>query len=362
MSTALVRNMVALLLVALLIAAFFTLFERKERTVTEPPSGPAVSNRFFALDGLLTRAGKGVGRGTRIPRDLKLYRYLVIGGDAAVMDEPTTAEVLGWVEAGGILVVQTGTARAMKEVPLWKALARDGITAAPSGCISLTGVTGEKPLSMCGARVAVPNDDQSIVIGDDKGAVFVDRWYGEGQVVVMSTLAPFSYRGLEAPIAQRLATHVFQLGKKTPSVFLIRRLDGPRLWSTLFERGWPALLAATLLLAAWATGQAMRLGPPVEAPALDRRALLEHVQAAGEFLYARDRGRSLHRRMCAGLLARIRRHDPGAEDLEGEALYTRLAERYRLAPAQLARAFEPPADAQAFRDSVAILARLRRHP
>lgn len=356
------RVSVGLLLVALVLATFFMVFERKERMVTEPPSGQAASNRFFALDGLLARSGKVVGRGTAVPPDLDRYKYLVIGGDVALMDDTTAVDVLDWVDEGLTLIVQAGTASEMKASSFWKTLGRDGIASAPFGCAALTDLASDKPLSMCGNRVAVAHGKQDIVLGDDKGSVFVDHAYGKGHVVVMATLAPFSYRGLDAAVAQRLATRVFDLGGPKSSVFLIHRLDGPRVWSALLSRGWPALLAATWLLVAWAIGQAMRLGPPIEAHALDRRALLEHVQAAGEFLYARDRGRSLHRRLCTGLLARIRRHDPGAEDLEGEVLFERLAERYRLAPAQIARAFEPPADAQAFRDSVAILARLRRHP
>jgi hypothetical protein len=54
--------------------------------------------------------------------------------------------------------------------------------------------------------------------------------------------------------------------------------------------------------------------------------------------------------------------DPICVTLEGDALYERLAERYRLDPALLARAFQTPASAMAFRDSLAILARLRSRP
>lgn len=356
------RVTIGLLAVALLVGGFFTVFERKERDEYIPPSGQAASNRFFALEQWLTHAGKKVAHGSTVPSDTARYAYLVIGGPLSSMDDATAEDLADWVDDGGILVVQAGTERDMKGSSLWKAFADDGVASAPPGCIDVAGQAGEKALTMCGPRVVPTGDGESATLGDAKGAVFVDRTYGDGRLIVMSTLAPLMRRGLESPVAQRLAFRVFDMGNPEAGVFLIPRLDGPTLWSRLVGQGWPALLAATLLLVAWASGRAPRFGPLVEARPLDRRALLEHVQAAGEFLYARDRGRGLHRRLCAGLLARVRRQDPGAEDLEGEALYARLAERYRLAPAQLARAFETPADAQAFRDSIAILARLRRLP
>jgi hypothetical protein len=105
-----------------------------------------------------------------------------------------------------------------------------------------------------------------------------------------------------------------------------------------------------------------RLGPLMPAPAMHRRALLEHVQAAGEFLYRRDGGRSLHQLACHTVLARLRRRDPACAMLNGDALYTRLAERSEIDAAQIAQAFQSPANAQAFRACITTLARLRSRP
>lgn len=345
----------------LLVGGFFAVFERKEITVVDPPSGPAASNAFFALEGVLSRAGKTVQHGSHLP-DVYEYDAIAIGGSLATLDANTSEWLLEWVEEGGTLVVRAGTERDMKDAPFWKALASQGIASAKTGCATLAGADADPTMTLCGRRVTVPHGPADRAIGDDGGAVLLVHPMGDGRLVVMASMTPLVFRGLNSPAAQRLATRIFRVDGSGGSVFLAPRLDGPSVWSMLFARGWPMLLAATLLLVAWASRQSMRLGPAVEAPSLDRRSLLEHVQAAGEFLYARDRGRSLHRRVCAAVLARIRRHDPAVADLEGDALHEHLAERYRLAPAQLARAFDPPADAQAFRESILLLARLRRHP
>src|SRR3546814_17212534 len=100
-----------------------------------------------------------------------------------------------------------------------------------------------------------------------------------------------------------------------------------------------------------------RLGQLRPAPALNRRALLEHVQAAGEFLYRRDGGRSLHGLASDAVLARLRRRDPACAMLNGDALYARLAEPSELDTAPIPHAFQSPANAQAYRASLPPLAR-----
>jgi hypothetical protein len=145
-------------------------------------------------------------------------------------------------------------------------------------------------------------------------------------------------------------------------IYLVYALDGISFLRMLLRDGWPALLALTLLLAGWMAMRSARLGPLMPAPAMHRRALLEHVQAAGEFLYRRDGGRSLHQLACHTVLARLRRRDPACAMLNGDALYTRLAERSEIDAAQIAQAFQSPANAQAFRACITTLARLRSRP
>jgi hypothetical protein len=146
------------------------------------------------------------------------------------------------------------------------------------------------------------------------------------------------------------------------TVYIVYALDGPSFLTFLWLKGWPALLALALLLGAWMAMRSARLGPLMPAPALHRRALLEHVHAAGEFVYRRDGGRSLHRLASDTVLARLRRRDPACAMLNGDALYARLAERSALDAAQIAQAFQSPANAQAFRTSIITLARLRSRP
>jgi hypothetical protein len=96
-------------------------------------------------------------------------------------------------------------------------------------------------------------------------------------------------------------------------------------------------------------------------PATHRRALLEHIQAVGEFLFRRDSGRSLHGLACAAILARLRRRDPASAMLQDADLYDWLAQRSQLDANRIELAFRSPANVAAFRGSITTLARLRSH-
>jgi hypothetical protein len=186
----------------------------------------------------------------------------------------------------------------------------------------------------------------------------VDR----GSVSLLANLNLLSRNGLKQTAAQQFGWRLLSPNIGHGRVYLVYALDGISFLKRLLRDGWPALFALTLLLAGWAAMRSARLGPLMPAPALHRRALLEHVQAAGEFLYRRDGGRSLHGLASHTVLARLRRRDPACAMLNGDALYARLAERGDLDAMQIAQAFQSPANAQAFRACIITLARLRSRP
>jgi hypothetical protein len=348
-------------LVLLCVGAFFSAFERKEVDVDTPPSGKAATNHFYALERAMRGMGISAHSVSGIPAGDE--SLVVLGANAANLNRDDADDLLYLVDDGGRLVVRTGSTADLARASFWKNLSKvTGLTSTGFGCLAVQGHPGEKPYEWCGTRLKVRANVRVDGLGDAKGDLMVTVRYGEGTITLVPSLDPFVGRGFEDPVARRLLVRVLHLDDNEQSAALVYRVDGERIWSLLFTRGWPAMLAFALLLTAWAVSRAVRFGPLLDTPRADRRALVEHVQAAGEFLFRRDQGRGLHARVCAGVLTRARRLDPGTDDLEGESLHARLAARFDEAPADVARAFRPPADANAFRDSVAILSRLRRHP
>jgi hypothetical protein len=355
----------------ILIGGFFATFEHKD--VTEPVAahGEARYNRFFALDWTLNRLNLPARSLTTLdPREMPLKPgdTLLLGGDAGRIDVDDAARIAAWVRGGGHLLLSPGVAVATR-TPLFEALGLLDPHPAEYACSALRaiGAANDKgDVRLCGTRFRLDPAAAATVdaaVGDARdGYLFARTRLGKGRVSLLVSFNALAHNQLRQASAQQFAWRLLAPNRGRGVIYLVYALDGPSFLKFLSIRGWPALLALAVLLAAWMAMRSARLGPLLPAPALHRRALLEHVQAAGEFLYRRDSGRSLHGLACQTVLARLRRRDPACAMLNGEALYARLSERSELDAAQIAQAFQSPANAQAFRASIITLARLRSRP
>lgn len=357
-------GVLVLLGAAVLTGLFLTMFERRDVVQPTSPSGPARANPFFALEQVLRDMGEPAASLTtldpvRMP--LQPGDTVLVGADVARIDAETAARLAGWVRRGGhLLLVPPVGARS----PMLTAL--NLLDARPDtfGCSGLG--DGTHAIRLCGMRFRLqPAAAQAVdaAIGNaDDGYLFARTAVGRGHVSLLASVAPLQRLALKQVEAQRFAWRLLAPNRGRGQIYLVHALDGQPFLQLLATRGWPALLALALLLAGWMAMRGARFGPLMPAPSPHRRALLEHVQAAGEFLYRRDGGRSLHQLAAQAVLERLRRRDPGSVRLSGEALYQRLAERGGLDAAQVAQAFQSPANAQAFRASLITLARLGSRP
>lgn len=361
----------ALGVVVALAGIFFASFERKDVTEVEAARGEARYNPFFALQQILERLGQPAHSLASLdPQQLPLAPgdTLLIGDDASRIDRDAAGRIVAWVHKGGHLLLSPGDGNTT-HAPMFDALGLLDPHPAKHGCSTLQTAqkSGSKDhAALCGTRFRLAPTAAShadAVIGEAQdGYLFARTTLGKGTVSVLADFAPLSRNGLKSAAAQQLAWRLLAPNRGRGTVYLIYALDGPAFLHWLSVKGWPALLALAALLGAWMAMRSARLGPLLPHPAPHRRALLDHVQASGEFLYRRDGGRSLHRLACDATLARLRGRDAACSALHGDALYARLAERSALDAAQIAQAFQPPANAQAFRTSITTLARLGSRP
>jgi hypothetical protein len=131
---------------------------------------------------------------------------------------------------------------------------------------------------------------------------------------------------------------------------------GGSLSSLLISRGWPLFLGLGLALLAWLLMRSQRFGPLMPSPSPHRRALMEHIDAVGQFGFRSDHGHGLHAAVRANLIDRLAsRH--ALAGLDNGALAQALADRSRLPLDALNAALTlPPRPApEAFRDAVALL-------
>lgn len=370
----LIAALIALGVIALLTAFFFAAFKREWVTETSLSSGEARYNRFFALEQILENMGQPASSSVLLDRVLPGLRAgdtVVIGDDIGRITPVQAGHLADWVRSGGHLVFAPPI-YASHDVPLLDAfdVLVDQKDKQVCSTLSVDAPTKndakQSSMTLCGfgfhlKAQARTRADVVVSAAADTALVFARVKEGRGTVSLLGDMRVLSGDNLknlpEQQFAQRVLAPNFGQGR----VYLLYELIGNSFWVNLFLRGWPALIASLLLILGWMAMRSERLGPLVPAPAAHRRALLEHIQAVGEFLFRRDSGRSLHRLACDAILARLHRTDPASVMLKSHELYAWLAQRSRLDANHIENAFHSPANATAFRGSMMTLARLRSH-
>jgi hypothetical protein len=373
-SQGLIIALIALGALVLGSALFFSVFKREWVDETTAPSGEARYNRFFALEQVLENMQQPASSGVvldRILPELEPGDTVVIGDDIGRIKPAQAATLVDWVREGGHLVLMPAS-YGNRDVPLLETFGLLADEKDSYVCETLSIDAGtqadakQTSMRLCGSGfhlTAQAHKRADVMIGDNagKGLVFARVPEGHGMVSLLASMNTISGNALRKLPEQRFALRVLAPNFGQGHVYLLYELIGTSFWVNLFVRGWPALLASLLLVCGWMAMRSERLGPLAPSPGAHRRALLEHIQAVGEFLFRRDSGRSLHRLACESILARLRRRDPASAMLKDDELYAWLAQRSRLDPMHIQLAFRSPANATAFRGSMTTLARLRSH-
>ncbi len=382
------RNaLIALLVLALVIVAvvwFRHTYHRVEQEFALPPRGEAAYNPLYALKATLGNEGIRVDSRQRLElgsRRLDPGDTMLIYSDPRGVTAPEAQRLLDWVADGGHLLlrmpssaVETGT------VPL---LDRLGVARAASspGCMPFQVEGEERHVEFCnGQRFLLADAAPVLWWGDaESGYVHARQAYAHGHVDVVSDfdfIANASQTGLppllaglqQAPAGglrdvphQALARNLLAPNYGQGTVHLVYSSQMPSLLRMVLVRGWPVWLPLLLALFAWLWLRMQRFGPLLPSPAEERRSLLEHVRASGELLFRHGKAQALHAAALRGFLARLRRRDPVAAALEGDAQAVAVAERLGMPVSMVRDAMHAPAphDKAAFRQRIATLVELR---
>jgi hypothetical protein len=374
---------VAFLLAGTLVAWFFRTHERVEVDVETGFRGQARTNPYLAAERLFQRLGseaRTVQAGLPIPPPG--HTLFLLRRERSV-SEAELEKILAWVAAGGRLVVaQTGA-------PLIDPLMRRfGITARvpdltaedsedeaaaqdepADEVIDLALLPGDGH-----ARVGVPRsvprlraDDARAPFaraGSATGSFFLLYQWEQGEVLFLADASFLRNDRIGRHDHAALAWHLATGGGETlpAGVEIVFRDDVPPLSRLLARHAWAALLSGSLLLAAWLWTSGSRFGPPVPDPAPERRGLLEHITAAGEFLWRTGRSAELLDGARLSLQQRIERRQPAWARLPQRDLARRLAALSGLPPARVDEALRgrSASDPAEFFSLIQILESLRR--
>ena len=108
-------------------------------------------------------------------------------------------------------------------------------------------------------------------------------------------------------------------------LWIVRGDSIPRFLDLLVRYAWPALLAFALLVCLWMSRASLRFGPLLEVEEDERRGLLDHLDAAGRFLWRCQAYGPMIRSVRFGLVKEIGRRRPAWATLSDEEKVSRLA-------------------------------------
>jgi hypothetical protein len=364
------------LLVALAIAAgvaaigvwWWNTFEPVEKEIDLPLRGEARFNPLLALRRTLVARGFDVHTRSHLnvpalhlgPRDV-----LVLTADVRTLSQADATALNDWVADGGRLVFALPPGADESRSDLLDAF---GITAtAKRDCLRFEYAAGKVGTECFALRFFVDAD----VVGEpdwtygneDEGLLFARQSYGDGLWFAASDLDFLDNESLDERGSAALAWQVLAPAlDDARKVWLVYAADVPPWYVLLVRHGWPLVVPALIALLAWLWARSQRLGPVLPLGDPDRRALLEHVQAAGEFVFRRGRAIALYAALRRAFMTRLRRRDPALAALDGEALVQALAARTKRAAADVRQALHPVdiGRPERFLASIRTLTELRR--
>jgi hypothetical protein len=354
----------SLLITGLLVVAvavggwlFNYFYKAVDEDIYLPPQGEAAFNPLYALKKSLQAQGiRAISYPSLNPAGLALgpRDTLVLFTRPEALAPAQAQRLLDWVQQGGHLVMP-GPDSSGDPGPLAAGLGLKSRYAdddaskdsddddSYNDCQEIGPGKQDKETAFtdCATRFISSSRDFVLSGGDDQhGYRFGRREFGQG-VATVTNLSFLDNRRLESPVSQELAYQLLAPRLGQGSVHLVYSADVPSLWRLMLLYGWPALLPLALALACWLALRSQRFGPVLPRPPTHRRALLEHVQAAGEFAYRRGRASALHTSVLNLFRQRLQRRDPAIAALDGEALVLALSERLSLDAQRIRQALKP---------------------
>ncbi len=333
---------VAGFLLILAVAGFFALFERVEEEAEVGYQGAARTNPFLATERLFTRLGApartlAAGPTTLPPAD----HALLVLNPARSLSAERFAQILDWVRKGGKLIVTPDEAPSLDPILRhWSVGVADQPDAGEPEVFEVALLEGTK------ARVEMPRTrrlvverkDAQIQKGTEAGLAFVRYAEGEGSVTFLADAGFLANDHIGRHDHAVLAWALVRAGGDVPAgIWIAVRDEVPTLGQLLARHAWMALASGALLIAAWLWSAGARFGPLLPVPPRDRRSLLEHVEASGDFLWRTGRGDELLQGARQALLHRIDVRGPGWSRLPAPELVQRLATAARLPAARINR-------------------------
>ena len=364
--TALIISIIVFAIIGLSSWYFLANFKRVTKERDLPMQGEARYNPLYALKLSLRAMGQQVESHARFDFNslqLKPGDTLLLYSPPNGLSEDQIKQILAWIENGGHLIISSPSLIFQTDdVTIFTEL---GISpgSTDEDCFSSLAVNPKNSSAFCGDLFYVDDTEwYSALHGDiDSGFSLGRMAWGDGGITIVSSLNFMNNFELKENGARQLTYQILADSIGKGRFHLIYDTDISPLWLLILKHGWTLLVPSLVLLFAWLIYCSQRFGPLQASPNPDRRALLEHISATGEYMFHRQLGHELHLAVLNMFTTRLRRRDPMTAALTGEAQIQALAERSKIDPQKIRQAFKPGSLRQKenFFNSIATLIQLR---
>jgi hypothetical protein len=168
--------------------------------------------------------------------------------------------------------------------------------------------------------------------------LLVELEIGKGWLTVLSDLRFMNNRKIGDYDHAYFTLKLFNI-PKTTSLWLVEYGDMPSLLRLIRRHAWAPLLMLALFVVVYLAYAGPRLGPLKPASVPVRRSMMEHVAAAGRFLWRRRQDAILLQSAQQAVYDKITRFQPMWLKLPEDRLFERLAKLSGQAPEEVRFAF-----------------------
>jgi len=294
-----------------------------------------------------------------------VHDSLLLGSDLKTLSPEQVDSLLDWVGRGGRLIVTTAYDRGEDHTGI---LNRLGVAVPKRGYRCMHWEKSSLDFGNCFATFVIQSSErdsfQTAVGDENEGWLVATRSWGLGQIEVVGDFGILNNRRLEGAQNIDWAWQIVAPMLQPEGTFhIVYQTELPPLYVYIVKYGWYALLPLLVALLAWLWMSAQRFGPPRSLPEPDRRALGEHIQASGEYLYRQKLISVLYAPLRRRFDDQLRRRDPELAAMDQAVIAKTLAERQKLPFDAVLHALRPPLSGQhkAFLTTVQTLLHLIRN-
>ncbi len=348
-------SLLVTLAIAALVALFFASCEKRSETIESGFTGEAARNRYLAAQWLLEAMGAelhAVGWIGELDELPPTDATLIAPINRTNLSVERSTALLEWARSGGHVVVVTWS--------LWNDEERtpDPIVD-PLGIEQYMWDSSDEARDADVAMVPFPDrseplraefdphffldaaEDSAPVhwkISDRNGAHLLTVRAGDGWVTTLTDDTMLSNASIGSLDHAELVWRLAHLDGRSGPVWIVWNTSYPGAWTLAWRHGWMVLVSLLVLLALWVWSTSQRFGPIRPDDALERRRLMEHIEAAGRFQLREGNEAVLSTSVRDAILVRLRERHPGWLGLSPAELSGRLAEITGLPRERIARA------------------------